>query len=98
MKVRFVRDFVQDIEVWIDDVKRFTLLKPYTDEYKEFLAVMLEREPDSKEYGKGIVVVDRKFENYESEEAICSIAEELKYRGYRNQVSYLLSENFALEG
>lgn len=98
MKVRFVWNFCHDLEVWIDEIKRFTLLKPYTDEYKEFLAVMLEREPDSKEYGKEIVVVDRKFENYESEEAICSIAEELKYRGYRNQVSYLLSENFALEG
>ena len=98
MKVRFVWNFCHDLEVWIDEIKRFTLLKPYTDEYKEFLAVMLEREPDSKEYGKEIVVVDRKFENYESEEAICSIAEELKYRGYRSQVSYLLSENFALEG
>ena len=98
MKVRFVRDFVQDIEVWIDDVKRFTLLKPYTDKDKEFLAVMFEKVPGQKEYCKEIAVVPRRFGSYETEEAICSIARDLSFRGYASKVSYLLAETFALEG
>ena len=96
MKVRFVRDFVQDIEVWIDGVKRFTLLKPEKVRDDNFLGVMFEKEPDSKEYCKEIAVVPKRFESYESEEAIYSIAQDLKYRGYKSKVAYLLPESFEL--
>lgn len=98
MKVRFVRDFVQDLEVWVDGVKRFTLLKPEKVRDDNYLAVMFEKEPDSKEYCKEIAVVPRRFGSYETEEAICSIARDLSFRGYASKVSYLLAETFALEG
>lgn len=98
MKLRTVWNFCSDLEIWIDDVKRFTLLKPGKVRDDNYLAVMFEIEPDSKEYGKEIAVVPRRFGSYETEEAICSIARDLSFRGYASKVSYLLPETFALEG
>ena len=95
MKVRFVRDFVQDIEVWVDGIKRFTILKTVWDGY---IGVMFEKEADSKEYLKEVAVVPNLFERYDTEEAVCAIAKDLSLRGYRSKVSYLLAETFALEG
>lgn len=95
MKVRFVRDFSSDIEVWVDGIKRFTVLKTVRDGY---IGVMFEKEADSKEYLKEVAVVPNRFERYDTEEAACAIAQDLKVRGYASKVSYLLPDNFALEG
>lgn len=63
-----------------------------------YLGILFEKEkPDPKTF-KEVAVVPRRFKTYDTAEAIYSIFEDLRMRGYKNKVPNLQPENFELVG
>lgn len=68
------------------------------DDKTSYLGILFEKEkPDPKTF-KEVAVVPRRFKNYDTPEAIYSIFEDLRIRGYKNKVFNPRPENFELVG
>lgn len=98
----------KDNIVWVDDKKVLTLLGAFTyscldhpllhnSDKTEYLGLLFEEKRDPRMPAKECAVVQKRFEKYDSEEAIYSIFEDLRLQGYKDRIPDLRAENFVLE-
>ncbi len=98
----------KDGVLWIDDKKVLTLLRSFTyscldhpllhsSDKTEYLGLLFEEKRDPKMPAKECAVVQKRFETYDSEQAIYSIFEDLRLHGYKDRVPDFRAENFVLE-
>lgn len=98
----------KDGVLWVDGKKILTLIdnvwkdsistgKALLDE-TVYLGILFEKEKPNPRTFKEVAVVPRRFKSYETTEAIYSIFEDLRLRGYKDKVFNLRPENFELVG
>ena len=68
------------------------------DDKTSYLGILFEKEKPNPKTFKEVAVVPRRFKTYDTTEAIYSIFEDLRMRGYKDKVFNLRPENFELVG
>ena len=98
----------EDGVLWVDSKKILTLIdhvwkdsistgKVLLDE-TVYLGILFEKEKPNPKTFKEVAVVPRRFKAYDTTEAIYSIFEDLRIRGYKDKVFDVRPENFELAG
>ena len=99
----------EDGVLWVDSKKVLTLMNcPERDSISthpllindktSYLGILFEKEKPNPKTFKEVAVVPRRFKNYDTPEAIYSIFEDLRLRGYKDKVFNPRPENFELVG